>query len=149
LLAYRETGRGTGLGRVGLERPGYGDRRVGDLAGRHAWCPDGYRRSIAGERVWACGRARSRVGASYGGGFGRGRKVERAAKPTDTRGMRCAAVRVCPRQVKHVEDGICPSSSVDLVALESLSQRGFHVGSLPCTKILLFCVSSRPRYTSG
>jgi hypothetical protein len=148
LLASREVGRGTGLGRVGLERPVYGDRRVGELARRRARCSGDYRRSVAGERVWASGRARPRVRASYRAGFGHGHRVEHAAEPTDAHDVRCA-VRASPGQVEHVEDGVCPSSSIRLAALECLSQRGFCVGSLPCTKILPFCVSSNTRYTSG
>jgi hypothetical protein len=60
------------------------------------------------------------------------------AEPTDARGV-CCTVKAHPGQVEHVEDGACLSSSVSLTALECLSQRGFCVGSLPCTKILLFC----------
>jgi hypothetical protein len=94
------------LGGVGLERPGYDGRRVGELAGRHARGPGVYRRSVAGEKVWACGRARPRVGASYRGGFEHGRGVLRAAEPTDAHGVRCV-VSARPRQVKQFEDCIC------------------------------------------
>lgn len=79
------------------------------------------RRSVAGGRIWACGRARPRVEASYRGGFGLGRRVERAAEPTKARGVRCT-VRARPGQVKHMEDGVCPSSSIRLAALDCLSQ---------------------------
>jgi hypothetical protein len=42
-----------------------------------------------------------RVGASYRGGFGRGRGVERVAEPTDAHGVRCT-VRARTGQVEHV-----------------------------------------------
>jgi hypothetical protein len=46
--------------------------------------------------------------------------MERAVEPIDARGVRCA-VRARPGQVEHVADGICPSSSVRLAALDCLS----------------------------
>jgi hypothetical protein len=121
LLASRETGRGTGLGGVGLEWSGYGGRCIGELVGCRARCPGVYRHSIAGKRIWACGRARPRVGASYRGGFGHGCGVEHAVEPTDACGVR-RTVRACLGQVEHVEDGVYPSSSIRLAALECLSQ---------------------------
>jgi hypothetical protein len=84
------------LGGVGLERPGYDGRHVGELAGRHAWCLGVYRRSVAGEKVWACGRARLRVGASYRGGFGHGRGVVHAVEP-DRRSWRALRGQCSPK----------------------------------------------------
>jgi hypothetical protein len=78
----------------------------------------------------------------------RGHRVERAPEPIDAHGVRCA-VRARPGQVEHVEDGVCLSSSICLASVECISQRGLRVGSLPCTKILLFYVISKPRYMSG
>jgi hypothetical protein len=47
--------------------------------------------------------------------------VERDAEPTDAHGVHCA-VKARSGQVEHVEDGVYPSSSVRLAALECLSQ---------------------------
>jgi hypothetical protein len=74
---------------VGLEWSIYGGRRINNLAGCRARCSGNYQRSVVGGRVWACGRARPRDGASYRRGFEHGRRVERTAEPTGL--MACAA----------------------------------------------------------
>jgi hypothetical protein len=143
LLASREAGRGTELDGVGLEWPVYGGRCVGNLMERRAGFSGDYQCSVADGRVWVCRRTRLMVEASYRGGFRHGREVERATELTEASGAR-GAVRARSARVEHVEDGFFLSSCVCLATLGCLSQQGCRVGSLPCTKILLFHVSTEP-----
>jgi hypothetical protein len=84
------------------------------------------------------------IGEGSGSGAGLG---ELSSRPEL---VACAgAVRahsLVPAVVGHVEDRFCPCPSACLATLACISWQGSHVGSLPCSKYLVFHVSPELRY---